>query len=162
MDEEQLNTLHLMQRLVGKWQGRGTAQYPTIGSFEYREEMEFAANDVQPLLRYEQRTWRRTEGGEFVPSHWEVGFWRVLSANEIEILCAQSGGRVEVARGSLTVAGGGFTVRLNSTLIANDARMDKTAREYALTERTFSYALQMSTSTVPDLTMHVHAELTRT
>ena len=161
MDKEQIETMNLMRRLLGKWCGNGIAEFPTIPTFEYREELEFAANDIQPVLHYEQRTWKKQATGEFAPSHWESGFWRVLSATEIEILCAQVGGRVEVSHGTLRLMRDGFVVDLHSTLVANDARVDKTARELILQGNTLRYGLKMSTTAVPELTLHVHAELTR-
>lgn len=98
---------------------------------------------------------------EFAPSHWESGFWRILSATEIEVLGAQAGGRVEISRGALTPTRDGFVLHLQSTLVANDARIDKTAREFVLQARTFRYTMQMSTTAVPELTLHMHAELSK-
>lgn len=161
MDEEQIKTMDLLRRLLGRWCGNGIAEFPTIPTFDYREELEFAANDIQPVLHYEQRTWKKLETGEFAPSHWESGFWRVLSATEIELLCAQAGGRVEISRGTLTPARDGFVLHLQSMLVANDVRMDKTAREFVLQGNTFRYAMKMSTTAISELTLHVHAELTR-
>lgn len=161
MDEEQIKTMDLLRRLPGKWCGNGIAEFPTIPTFEYREELEFAANDIQPVLHYEQRTWKKRETGEFAPSHWESGFWRVLSATEIEILCAQVGGRVEISRGTLTPSRDGFILHLHSTLVANDARMGKTAHELVLQGNTLRYDMKMSTTAVSELTPHVRAELTR-
>ncbi len=154
-------TMNLLRQLLGKWCGNGIAEFPTISTFEYREELQFAANDTQCVLHYEQRTWKKRETGEFAPSHWESGFWRVLSATEIEILCAQAGGRVEISRGTLTPSGDGFILHLHSTLVANDARMDKTAREFVLEGSILRYDMKMSTTAVPELTPHVRAELTR-
>lgn len=161
MDEGQTNTTNLVRMLLGRWHGNGIAAFPTIPSFEYREELEFAANDVQPVLRYEQRTWKKLETGEYAPSHWEVGFWRVLSATQIEVLCAQAGGRVEVLGGVIEPTRDGFVLRLDSVSVANDARIDRTAREFVLQGNEFRYAMKMSTTAVPELTLHVHAELKR-
>lgn len=162
MNKDQATTMGLLKPLLGKWQGDGVVEYPTIQTFEYREELEFAANDMQPFLRYEQRTWRKSETGEYAPSHWEVGFWRVLSSNEIEVLNAQGGGRVEVLRGVLTPTSDGFVLHLKSTLVANDPRMAETTREFVLQENRFRYKMEMSLATVPDLTRHVYVELERT
>ena len=52
MDEGQRETLQLVRHLLGKWQGKGVAEFPTIPTFEYREELEFTANETQPILRY--------------------------------------------------------------------------------------------------------------
>jgi hypothetical protein len=161
MDEEQIETINRLRGLLGKWCGNGIAEFPTISTFEYRDELEFAANDTQPVLHYEQRTWKKMETGEFAPSHWESGFWRVLSQTEIEILCAQAGGRVEISRGTLTPSRDGFLLHVHSTLVANDARMDKTARELILQGSILRYGMKMSTTVISELTRHVRAELTR-
>jgi hypothetical protein len=42
MDEEQTNTMNALRRLLGKWRGNGIATFPTISTFEYREELEFS------------------------------------------------------------------------------------------------------------------------
>ncbi len=161
MDEAQIQVMNLIRPVLGKWRGNGVAVFPTIATFEYHEELEFTANDAQPVLRYEQRTWKKGETGEYVPSHWEVGFWRILSPNELTIACAQVGGRVEVLRGNIEPAHEGFVFKLHSVLVANDARMDATAREFVLQGDTLRYAMAMSTTAVPALTPHVHAELRR-
>ncbi len=147
--------------LLGNWRGNGTASFPTIPTFAYREELEFTANDVQPILRYEQRTWKRLETGEYTPSHWEVGFWRVLATEEIEVLCAQSGGRVEILRGHLEPVSGGFSTSLYSLLLANDPRMDKTSRQFVLNGDQLEYTMQMGTTAVPTMTLHLRATLMR-
>jgi hypothetical protein len=160
-EQDQATAMNMIRPLLGKWFGSGVAAFPTIATFEYREELEFTANDTQPVLRYEQRTWKKLETGEYVPSHWEVGFWRILSANELEISCAQLGGRVEVLRGDIEPTREGFVFKPRSQLVANDARMDATAREFVLQGDWLRYAMAMSTTAVPALTPHVHAELKR-
>lgn len=161
MDEGQAGLMDLLRPLVGKWRGTGVAQFPTIPTLQFREELEFGANNSQPLLHYEQRTWKQLETREFVPSHWETGFWRVLSETEIELVCAQSGGRVEVSRGPIRRTSDGFVLRLESTLVAGDPRMGQTMREYSLQGNTFRHSMDMSTTAVPGLTPHVHADLVR-
>jgi len=159
MDSEQIETMNLLQGLLGNWFGVGIAEYPTIPTFEYREEFEFTANETQPVLHFEQRTWKKLETGEFVPSHWESGFWRVRPEKKIEFLSAQIGGRVEVSHGALTPAQDGFILRLQSNVLANDPRMGKTEREFRLQGKVFRYSMKMSTTAVSELTLHTHAEL---
>ncbi len=161
LDTKQAETLQVLRRLVGKWRGNGVIQFPTIPTLDYREELEFLANDVQPFVKYEQRTWKKSEAREYVPSHWETGFWRALSGREIELLNAQGGGRVEVSRGKLELTREGFVLNLNSVLVANDSRMDRTARQFTLHADTLEYTLLMSTTSVPTLTLHTHATLTK-
>lgn len=161
MEEEQTQTFNLVQQLLGQWRGNGTITFPTIPTMEYREELNFARDETHAFLRYEQRTWKKVETGEFVPSHWEIGFWRVLPSGEIEILNAQGGGRVEVLLGNLEPKQNGFVLNLRSLLVANDARMDKTARQFILQDGTLRYTMQMSTTVVPAMTLHVLAALTK-
>ena len=161
MDEPQTTSLEYLRQLLGRWQGNGSASFPTIQTFPYREELEFMANDVQPLLRYEQRTWKRLETGEYTPSHWETGFWRVLPSGEIQVLCAQSGGRVEVLQGLVDMLPGGFAVNLRSVLVGNDARINHTARHLLIQEGTLQYTMHMSTTAVQELTKHLDASLKR-
>ncbi len=156
---EQTNTMNLLRGLIGKWHGEGTGEFPTISSFPYREELEFTTNDVQPHLHYEQRTWKKLPNGDYSPSHWESGFWHILSARDIELVCAQRSGRVEVLHGTLELLDTGFRVYFQSDLVANGTRVEKTAREFILKGGTLQYAMQMSTAAVPSLTLHTHAEL---
>jgi hypothetical protein len=159
MDENQARAMNILRGLPGRWCGNGVVEFPTIPAYEYREELEFAANEVQPVLRYEQRTWKKLESGEFAPSHWECGFFRLLSGTEIEFLSAQAGGRVEVSRGVLSPTGDGFILRLESRIVAGDPRTGETEREFVLQGEVLRYRMQMSTTSVPRLTQHTHAEL---
>ena len=161
MDDQQVETLNLLRLILGQWRGNGTISFPTIPTMAYREELNFAADDVHKFLRYEQRTWKKVETGEYVASHWETGFWRVLPSGEVEILNAQGGGRVEVLLGSLEPRHDGFVLDVNSTLVANDDRMDKTARQFILKGSTLEYTMHMSTTTVPTLTLHVKTTLAK-
>jgi hypothetical protein len=161
MDNKQIEPLNLLRLILGQWRGNGTISFPTIATLPYRDEINFAADEVHAFLRYEQRTWKKVETGEYVPSHWETGFWRVLSSGEIEILNAQGGGRIEALTGNLEPNPGGFTLNVNSSLVANDARMGKTARQFILMGDSLQYSQSMSTTSVPALTQHVQASLTR-
>lgn len=159
MDTEQIETMELLRALVGKWCGNGVAEFPTISTYEYREELTFAANQTQPVLHFEQRTWKKLESGEFGPSHWESGFWRVLPGKEIVFLSAQIGGRVEVSRGVVEPTRDGFVLNMQSTLVENDPRMGRTERKFVWQGKVFRYSMKMSTTAVSELTVHTHAEL---
>lgn len=161
MEEIQVRTLERLKTLLGSWHGEGTASFPTIATFDYRELLEYTANDVQPVLHYEQRTWKKSETGEYAPSHWETGFWRVLVSGEIELTCAQVGGRVEILRGVLEPNTHGFDLHLTSIVVANDPRVEKTARRFLFRGDILQYSMQMKTSAVSDLTTHVEATLSR-
>ena len=147
--------------LAGKWRGRGKAEFPTISTFEYREELEFVSDTERPLFRYEQRTFRRLENGEFTPSHWEIGFWRVLPDGQVQVLNAQSGGRVEISHGPIEPTPAGFRLTLQNELVAGDPRMIKTSRRFELDGDEFRYTMDMSTTGVSELSQHVSGSLVR-
>ena len=154
-----------LRLLLGTWKGRGRGDFPTIDPFEYDEHLEFEANDVEPLLHYEQRTWdttHRSDRGE--PLHWESGFVRPIDTGFIEIFNAQNGGRVEVLRGRLSTSddhGDTPLMSLTSVIVAHDERIIRTTRQYDLRDEVLSYRMEMATRTTPELTMHLEAILHR-
>ena len=89
--------LEALAWLMGSWSVGGAGEYPTIESFEYREESTFThpQPDV-PALLYTQRTWI---GG--APSHAETGYLRGVPGGRAELVVAQPGGRVEVHDGTV-------------------------------------------------------------
>ena len=154
-----------LRLLLGTWKGRGQGNFPTIDAFEYDEHLTFEANDVEPLLHYDQRTWdttQRSDRGE--PLHWESGFFRPTDSGCIEICNAQSGGRVEVLRGRLSAPddrGDAPFLSLTSVIVAHDERIIRTTRRYDLQDDVLSYRMEMATRTTPELTLHLEATLHR-
>ncbi len=159
MEYDPAHTMAILKRLSGVWVGKGTAQFPTTGAFPYREQLTFSAGEGKPAIHYQQRTWRPGENGQEMQSHWETGFWRILADNQVEFLCVQASGVLEAARGLLTLTAGGFILDLTSSLVAQDARVQHTARKFELREGVLSYWMSMQTTAVSSLTLHVHAEL---
>lgn len=152
-------TFEKLLALEEVWTGGGVVQYPTIATLRYREALTIQAVPGQPRLFVLERTQKKTEQGEWVESHWESGFLRALPDGAVEWLNAQSGGRVEVLRGTLQPTEEGFALDLTSSLVANDARMGTTARQLVLRGETLSYRMEMSTNRVPELTRHIESEL---
>lgn len=150
-----------LSRLIGQWNGHGKGIYPTIRSFEYVEQLTVVQDEARPLLHYEQRAWRLDATQGEIPSHWEVGFLRVLEDGKIEIANAQSSGRVEVLRGILAAHDAGFTLSFASILLANDTRMVATARRWYVTGESLRYEMDMHTDRVSPLTLHLTATLRR-
>jgi hypothetical protein len=153
----------LLSMFAGEWTGAGAGGFPGIEPFEYIEILSFTFDESRPLvLHYVQKTSRRNTGQtDYVPSHWESGFLRQRSETEIEIVNAQSGGRVEVLAGSLEITRSGVILRLESTAFANDPRMQATTRLISLNADQLHYTLHMRTAAVPELTLHLEATLTR-
>lgn len=152
----------LLQILAGDWSGAGTGEYPTIESFEYLETLRFTLNEAGTQLHYEQKTNRRNFGQtDYVQSHWETGFIRLLSDDQVEIANVQSGGRVEVLTGPIEAGPSGLVLALRSILLANDPRMQESTRRITVSGDTLHYVMHMQTTKVPQLALHLEATLQR-
>ncbi len=147
--------------LGGMWMGEGRAEFPTTPTFEYRDALTFQVIPDTPRFHFFERTQKKTEQGEWIESHWESGFLRVLPDGALEWLDAQSGGRVEVLRGILEENADEIILNFASAVIENDARMKETTRQFILRGEQLSYTMQMSTQYTPRLTSHLAANLTR-
>ena len=153
----------LLKTLAGEWKGAGLGEYPTITSFEYLETLRITLHGGGEHLFYEQKTRRRSgEQQDYVPSHWESGFIRLLPNNQVEIANAQIGGRVEVMIGTMEETPAGLVLRLRSTHQANDARMEEATRMITVKGDTLHYTMNMRTTKNPNLAMHLEATLQRT
>lgn len=147
--------------LEGTWTGEGRGEYPTITSFEYRETLTFTRRD-ETSLAYEQRTQKRYDvNSEFLVSHWESGFIRVLESGELEMVNAQSGGRSEVLIGRIEALGTTTRIYFVSKALTNDPRMICTARTFQLEGDTLRYEMKMQTTRVDRLTSHLKITLHR-
>ncbi|HKY55679.1 MAG TPA: FABP family protein [Anaerolineales bacterium] len=156
-----MNNQDILQLLLGEWSGSGKGEFPTIEPFEYLETISYAS-DGRPVLHYEQKTKRRRAGqADYVPSHWESGFIRLLPDGQVEVTCAQGGGRLEMLRGTLEEIEKGFILRLRSAAFLNDPRMLETSRTIVLEGDSLHYTQNMHTTAVPGSTHHVEATLNR-
>ena len=71
--------------LEGTWQGEGRGEFPGVTSFGYRETLVFTRRDER-ILAYDQRTQKLYDGQtEYIPSHWESGFIRILESGDLEM-----------------------------------------------------------------------------
>lgn len=157
-----MNNQDILSVLIGEWSGTGQGEFPTIEPFEYLETIRFSGDD-RPFLHYEQKTRRRRAGQpEYVSSHWESGFIRLLADEKVELINAQSGGRLEVLTGSLRQTEMGLILHLQSTAFLNDPRMLETSRTISVEGDTLHYTLTMRTTAVPGSASHVEATLSRT
>lgn len=147
--------------LVGVWKGEGVAQFPTITTCPYREELRFESNGEEPVLHFEQKTWVLATGA---PLHWECGFIKPNEAGELEILSAQNSGRVEVLRGSIVVEEqlpNTLSLHLESVAFGNDARMLRSSRTFHCEGDTLRYVVAMATVKTPEVQQHLSAILWR-
>ena len=147
--------------LLGEWSGTGRGEFPTIEPFEYVETLSFAT-DGRPLLHYEQKTKRRRSGeSDYVPSHWESGFIRLLADGQVELTCAQNGGRLERLTGLIEETGTGLILHLKGADFLNDTRMLETSRTITVDGDRLYYIQNMHTNAVATLTLHLEAKLER-
>jgi len=154
-------TLYLFSLLEGAWTGEGRGEYPTITPFDYRETIVFTRRDNNSLA-YEQRTEKRMDGQtEWLLSHWENGFIRILENGELELVNAQSGGRLEVLVGKVNEQAGIINIDLVSKTILNDPRMVSSARKFELDGDTLRYEMAMQTTRVDEPSLHLQISLER-
>ena len=152
---------NILHSLVGEWSGSGRGEFPTIEPFEYIETLRFTA-DHRPFVHYEQKTQRRNSAqADYIPSHWESGFIRLLPDGQVELVNVQGGGRLERLIGSLEQTETGLILRLGSAAFLNDARMIETRRTFILDGDRLHYTQDMGTTAVPGAAHHVEATLKR-
>ena len=151
---------HFFTLLEGTWTGEGRGQFPTVTSFDYRETLTFTRRDEKSLA-YEQRTHKRYDGqSEWLVSHWENGFIRVLDNGELELINAQMG-RGEVLSGTVESNGSTFKIHFVSKTIVNDPRMVSSARRFELDGDTLRYEMEMQTTKIEQMTQHLKITLQR-
>lgn len=150
----------LFTLLEGIWRGEGRGQFPTVTSFDYRETLTFTRRD-EKILTYEQRAHKRYDGqNEWLESHWETGFIRILENGELELTSAQLG-RTEVLAGSVESIDDLFRIHFVSKTITNDPRMISSSRTFELEGDTLRYEMEMQTTAVDRSTKHLEVTLQR-
>lgn len=149
--------------IIGKWEGAGHAEYPTITSVDYEEGLVFTRNDKDPVIHYEQRTWIKSSGeDDGRPVFWESGFIIDKGEGVFELVSAQRSGRVEILRGSAQRSNGnGIEIDFSSVMISNDPRTIKSGRRFRFLENIIDYELHMSTIENPGYDRHLKARLRR-
>jgi len=161
MSTKSITGSQLFTLLEGTWEGEGRGQYPTINSFDYRETLIFTRRD-EKTLAYEQRAQKRYDGQtEYLESHWENGFIRILEKDELELVNTQSGGRGEVLVGRIETLATLLRIHFVSKAFTNDPRMVSSARTFELEGDTLRYEMEMQTTEVHRLTHHLKITLQR-
>lgn len=151
----------LFALLEGTWEGEGRGQYPTIDSFAYRETLIFTRRDEKSLA-YDQRAQKRYDGQtEYLVSHWENGFIRILENDELELVNTQSGGRIEVLVGTIEMVDTLIRIHFVSKGLINDSRVVSSARIFELEGDILRYEVEMQTAEVNQLTQHLKITLHR-
>jgi hypothetical protein len=156
-----MDNLKKIEILLGKWEGFGIAEYPTIKTEDYREELIFSKNNEFPVLHYEQRTWIKNVNGDFdKPVFWETGFLRALDEeNQFELCNAQKSGRIEVLSGKLLYIEVVNFIVFSSKAFSNDEKLVNTSRKLSFSPQNLNYELFMSIKSHKNLDRHLKASL---
>jgi len=150
----------ILDLLEGTWKGEGDGGFPGVTSFRYRETLVFTRRD-EKTLAYEQRTQKLYHGQtEWLESHWENGFIRILENGELELTSAQIG-RTEVLLGKIESTNDVFRIHFVSKTITNDPRMISSARTFELEGDTLRYEMEMQTTKVDQPMPHLKIALRR-
>ena len=146
--------------LEGTWTGEGRGEFPGVTSFDFRAALLFTRRDDKSLA-YEQRAQKRYDGQtEWLVSHWESGFIRILENGELELISAQIG-RSEILIGSVELLDNIIRIHFVSKTITNDPRMVSSTRTFEVDGRSLHYEMAMHTTKVERLTPHLKIVLQR-
>jgi len=158
--------------LVGVWRGTGRGGYPTIGDFEYGQQVVFA-HDGRPFLHYESRAWLLgPDGAVLRPAGREVGWWRPgAAADGFEVLLAHPTGIVEIYLGQVRGrrsgasqgAEPGLQWELSTDVVARTASAKEVTanhRLYGIVDGALLYAVDMA-AVGQELQPHLAARLDR-
>ena len=160
MSDQPTSSSQLLDLLQGTWAGEGRGYFPAVNSFDHRDMLTFTRRD-EKTLAYEQRAQKRYDGQtEWLESHWESGFIRVLESGELELVSAQIG-RAEVLVGTIEALDAVFRIHFVSKSIMNDPRMVSSARTFELEGDTLRYEMEMHTTKVDQPTPHLEIILQR-
>ncbi|AYY14512.1 FABP family protein [Actinobacteria bacterium YIM 96077] len=146
--------------LLGRWEGAGVGDYPTIEAFRFGQEVQFTYVPGKPFLSYQSRSWILDEDGNLVqPAARETGYWRPQGEDEVEVLLTHPTGFVEIYIGRIESARLELATRgVLKTETAKDYRSGH--RLYGLVEGRLMYVYEMA-AMGEDLQPHLSAELQR-
>jgi hypothetical protein len=141
--------------LLGTWRGEGVGGYPTIETFRYGQEIEFAAYG-KPVLSYLSRSWSLDDGR---PLAREYGFWRPRPGGEVEVVLAHPTGIAEVYLGQVD----GEKVELVTDVVARTGsakEVNAGRRLYGVVGDELMYAFDLA-AVGQSLQSHLSARLRR-
>ncbi|MGA8047038.1 MAG: FABP family protein [Dermatophilaceae bacterium] len=159
LDTDMPHELAPLAWMIGRWQGVGVVGYPTIESANFGQELA-VTHDGRPFLHWHSRTWLLDEEGKQVrPLATEVGFWRPLPDDEVELLLAHPTGIIEMYYGKTSPAK--VEVQTDSVVRSPHAKEYNAGhRLYGYVEGKLMYAMDMAAVGQP-LQSHLSAELKR-
>ena len=145
--------------LLGRWEGRGHGDYPTIDKFEFGQQIDFAHNG-KPYLHYLSQTFVVGPDGERQrPLAMETGFWRPQPDKKLEVVLSHPTGITEIWYGEID----GAKIELRTDVVARtQTAKEVTAghRLYGLVHGELMWAYDMAAVGQP-LQPHIWATLQR-
>ena len=160
MNNESTTSSQLFDFLKGTWTGEGRGEFPGVTSFTFRDRLTFTRRD-EKTLAYEERNQKLYDGQtEWLESHWESGFIRILESGELELVSAQIG-RSEVLIGTIDTRDKSARIHFMSKSIMNDPRVISSTRTFELEGDTLRYEMEMQTTKVNQSTPHLKIALQR-
>ena len=145
--------------LLGRWEGAGVGDYPTIEAFQFGQEVSFGYVPGKTFVSYESRTWKLDAHGSLgEPLARETGYWRP-QPDGVEVLLAHPTGYVEVYLGTIEPARVEIATR---GVLKTETAKDYAAghRLYGLVNGRLMWVYEMAAEGHP-LQPHVSAELQR-
>lgn len=146
--------------LLGRWEGEGLGDYPTIEAFRFSQEIEFTYVPGKPYVSYASKTWILDDDGNRVrAAARETAYWRPQPGDEVEVLMTHSTGFVEIYLGRTEPARIEMATRgVLRTETAKDYRAGH--RMYGLVNSRLLYVFEMA-AMGQELQPHLSAELLR-
>ncbi|HEU0041615.1 MAG TPA: FABP family protein [Jiangellaceae bacterium] len=146
--------------LLGRWEGAGVGDYPTVEAFRFGQEIAFTYVPGKPYLTYSSRSWILDDDGNPArPAARETGYWRPQPEGGLEVLLTHPTGFVEVYLGRTEPARVELATRgVLKTETAKDYRAGH--RLYGLVNSRLMYVFEMA-AMGQDLQPHLSAELQR-
>lgn len=151
--------LHKFAWLLGRWQGGGDGDYPTIDAFTFRQEAIFQ-QDGRPFIHYMAKAELiDAEGNKIRDAAQETGFLRCQEDGSVELLLTHNTGFLEMWHGK--VDGAKLELTTDAVLRTETAK-EVTAghRLYGLVEGELWFAYDMA-AVSQELQPHLWGKLTR-
>src|SRR5262245_29822690 len=150
--------------LLGRWEGAGKGDYPTIEAFDFIQQLTFS-HIGKPYLIYTSRSWRLEKDEDGAPRRGaplavEAGFWRPQPENRVEVLLTHPTGITEIYLGEVT----GTKIEMATDVVARTSSAKEVTaghRLYGLVGPDLAYAYDMAAVGQP-LQPHLSAQLKRT
>jgi THAP4-like, heme-binding beta-barrel domain len=146
--------------LLGRWEGAGVGDYPTIDAFRFGQEVAFSYVPDKTFLAYTSRSWILNDDGTLLrPAASETGYWRPQPDGEVEVLLTHPTAFVEIYLGRAEPAKIELATRgVLKTETAKDYRAGH--RLYGLVDGRLMWVYEMA-AMGHELQPHLSAELIR-